>query len=43
VLVALYQGYAWRTAANPEPWQMYLGVAAAIAVVVLLVRLVLRR
>ena len=43
VLVALYQGYAWRTAANPEPWQMYVGIAAAVAVVVLLVRLVARR
>ena len=43
VLVALYQGYAWRTAATPEPWQLYLGIAAAIAVVLLLVRIVLRR
>ena len=42
-LVALYQGYAWRTAAQPEPWQMYVGIAAAIALVVLLVRLVVRR
>lgn len=43
VLVALYQGYAWQTAADPEPWQLYAGIAAAIAIVVLLVRLVLRR
>lgn len=43
VLVALYQGYAWRTAANPEPWQMYVGIVAALAVIVLLVRLVARR
>lgn len=43
VLVALYQGYAWRTAANPEPWQMYVGFVAALAVIVLLVHLVTRR
>ena len=43
VLLALYQGYAYRTAADPEPVQLYIGIAVGLAIVVLLVRLVLRR
>lgn len=43
LLIALYQGYAYRTAANPEPLQMYVGMLAAAAVAILLVRLILRR
>ena len=43
VLIALYQGYAYRTAATPEPWQLYAGVAASLVVLVLLVRLIFRR
>ena len=43
LLIALYQGYAYRTAANPEPLQLYAGIAAGIAVLILLIRLVLRR
>lgn len=43
LLIALYQGYAFRTAADPEPLQMYVGIFAAVAVLVLLLRLILRR
>ena len=43
LLIALYQGYAFRTAANPEPVQLYTGIAAAIAVLILLVRVLRRR
>ena len=43
LLIALYQGYAFRTAADPEPWQMYAGIAAAVAAAILLLRVVLRR
>ncbi len=43
LLIALYQGYAYRTAANPEPLQLYAGIAAGIAVVILFVRLMRRR
>ena len=43
LLIALYQGYAYRTAATPEPLQLYAGIAAGIAVLILLVRLMRRR
>jgi uncharacterized membrane protein YvbJ len=43
LLIALYQGYAFRTAAALEPWQMYVGLLAGVAVLVLLFRLILRR
>jgi uncharacterized membrane protein YvbJ len=43
LLIALYQGYAYQTAANPEAAQMYAGILAGVAVVILLVRVILRR
>ncbi len=43
LLAALYMGQASRTAANPEQWQTMAGVLAAVAVVVLLVRMIRRR
>jgi hypothetical protein len=43
LLIALYQGYAYKTAANPEPLQMYVGILAAVVLLILLVRVVLRR
>ena len=43
VLVALYLGYASRTAADPERWQMIAAVLAGAAVVVIVLGLVRRR
>ena len=43
LLIALYQGYAYRTAENPEPVQVYVGILAAAAVLILLIRVILRR
>ena len=36
VLIALFLGYASRTAANPERWQMVAAVLAGAAVVVVI-------
>jgi uncharacterized membrane protein YvbJ len=43
LLAALYMGQASRTAANPEQWQTIAGVLAAVAVFILLVRIIRRR
>ena len=42
-LIALYLGYASRTAADPERWQMIAAVLAGAAVVVIILGLVRRR
>ena len=43
VLVALYEGYAYRTAANPQPIQLYAGIIAGVAVLILVFRMLRRR
>lgn len=43
LLLALYQGYAYETAANPQPVQLYIALATGLAIVVLVIRLILRR
>ena len=43
VLVALYAGYAYRTAATPQPIQLYAGIAAGVAVLILVFRMLRRR
>ena len=43
VLLALYLGYASRTAAQPDRWQTVGGALAGAAVVVIVLRLVRRR
>lgn len=42
-LMALYMGYAYRTTPQPDPLRLYLGIGAAVLVVILLARIVLRR
>ena len=43
LLLALYLGQASRTAVDPDRWQMYAGLAAGAAVMVVVVRLMRRR
>jgi hypothetical protein len=43
MLIALYLGYASRTAADPERWQTIAGVLAGAAAIVIILGLVRRR
>ena len=43
LLLALYLGYASRTATDPKGWQLAAGTLAGVALVILLVRAVRRR
>ena len=43
LLLALYLGQASRTAADPDRWQTFAGLAAGAAVTIVILRLVRRR
>jgi uncharacterized membrane protein YvbJ len=43
ILMALYMGYASRTAADPERWQLIAGALAGAAVMVIILRMLRRR
>ena len=43
LLLALYLGQASRTAADPDRWQTYAGLAAGAAVILVVVRVMRRR
>lgn len=43
LLLALYLGYAGRTAATPERWQTAAGILAGAALVIVVLRLLRRR
>ena len=42
VLLALYLGYAGRTSATPERWQTAAGILAGAALMIVVLRLLLR-
>ena len=42
-LLALYLGYAGRTAATPDRWQAAAGILAGAALIILVLRLLWRR
>ena len=43
LLLALYMGQASRTAANPEQWQIVAGILVAVALVLVIFRVIRRR
>ncbi len=43
LLLALYMGHASRTAVDPQRWQLLAGLLAALALIIVFLRLVRRR
>jgi hypothetical protein len=42
-LLALFQGYVYRTTPDPDPVRLYVGIGAAVVALILVARLILRR